>query len=315
MKYLISTILLIILASSGYADDKAEVVSDNFISKYFFVVDSVISGSFADLELSEPFGLTKDFKGDVYLSDASNDRILKFSKDLKFLNTIGSFGTSRGAFNHPTFLNFDNGLNLMVSDEGNKRISRYTTDLVFVDEIDIYDEDDPLKFGMPSGIGFTPYGETWVCDNEMNQIIVYNNVGQYDRLIGDYGYDGDRLTTPEKIFVTVDKKFLVADAGAQRLVIYDQYGNFDREIKMPYAGYPIAAVVKENIYWVIDHYAGVIYGVSKEGELIAKSPAILPGDTTPLTNPTDLLVLENGKLLIADSQNNRLIVVKIILNE
>ncbi len=195
------------------------------------LVEKQISGKILNSNLRRPLGLAKDARGNVYLADSGNDRLVRFKADLTPDREIGGYGGQTGLLNRPSFLALDNSLNLMVSDEGNRRVSRYNSQLSFVDALSFYDEDDPLKFGYPSGIAFTDYGEVWVADRDNNQIAIFNNVGKFDRFLGDYGYSGGQLASPEKIARDERGNFIVCDAGNARVVTYDSYGNFAREIE------------------------------------------------------------------------------------
>jgi sugar lactone lactonase YvrE len=86
--------------------------------------------------------------GDIFVSDGhggdGNARILKFSKDGKFIKTWGAKGSGPGQFNTPHALVFDSRGRLFVADRGNSRIQ-------------IFDQDgNPLaewrQFGTPSGL-------------------------------------------------------------------------------------------------------------------------------------------------------------------
>ena len=47
-------------------------------------------------EFREPIGIAIDSEGFIYVTDAGNNRIQKFSKDGKFIKTWGSKGSNSG---------------------------------------------------------------------------------------------------------------------------------------------------------------------------------------------------------------------------
>ncbi len=279
------------------------------------LVEKEISGTVLGHRLNAPFGLATDFSGDVFVADGGNNRLIRFKPDLIADREIGGYGGEGGLFDRPSFLAFDNGLNLMVSDEGNRRVARYNAQLNYVDELEFYDIDDPLKFGYPSGIAFTQYGEVWVADREKNQIAVYNNVGQFDRILGDYGYAGGQLSSPEKIARDRDGNFVVCDAGNGRLVIYDDYGNHVDDIRVAEFDYPVAVAIDNGCFWVLDGSSGVVFWLDHRGTVLLRAGPTLPGTTVGLKRPSDILALPDNRLLISDTDNDRLLLCRIIYED
>jgi sugar lactone lactonase YvrE len=274
------------------------------------LVEKVLNQDFHGRALNNPFGLAVDMKGNLIVSDADNDRLVRYRPDLAPDIDIGGFGSGENGFSHPTFMTFDNGLNLLVADEKNRRIARYNSQLIYVDEIQFYDSEDPLKFGYPSGVATTDYGEVWVADRDKNRIAVFNNVGQFDRFVGDYGAPGGQLSTPEKI-ISGKEGFLVCDAGNSRLMLYDRYGNFEKKIESNDFGYPIAAVRDSSLLWVLDGSTSEVYCLDSRNKVIFRTGPMLPGDTEGLKQPSDIVMLPSGRLAIADSGNNRIVICRI----
>lgn len=276
------------------------------------LIEKTISGEMGSAVITEPFGLTKDLLGNIYFTDAGNNRLVKLDTSFSFVREYGGFGTLEGLLNYPTFITFDNNLHFLVTDEKNRRLSRYNNQLTFVEEIQFYDENNPLAFGSPSGIAFTRFGEVWAADREENRIVVFSNIGRFDRYVGDYGYAGGQLASPEKIVSLGQRGFIVCDAGNSRLMRYDSYGNFDRSIDNEAFIYPMAADYAFNQLWVLDGDNGNLYCMTLDGKVLYEKKGIIPGDVKGLTQPSDILFLDKNRLLVADSGNNRLIVIRII---
>ena len=86
--------------------------------------------------------------GDIFIGDGhggnTNARMLKFSKDGKFIKTWGKKGTAPGDFETPHTLAMDSRGRLFVGDRGNNRIQIFDQDGKFIEEW--------KQFGRPSGI-------------------------------------------------------------------------------------------------------------------------------------------------------------------
>jgi sugar lactone lactonase YvrE len=104
--------------------------------------------------------------GDIFVADGHNSppgsqinsRIVKFSKNGKFLKEWGKLGTASGELNSPHALAFDSKGRLFVADRSNNRIQIFTQDGDFIAEW--------KQFGRPSGIFIDKDDTMYVADSE-----------------------------------------------------------------------------------------------------------------------------------------------------
>jgi sugar lactone lactonase YvrE len=101
---------------------------------------------------------------DIFVADGhggnTNARIVKFSKDGKFIKTWGKKGTGPGDFDTPHALAFDSKGRLFVGDRANNRIQIFDQDGKFLDQW--------TQFGRPSGIFIDKNDVIYVADSESN---------------------------------------------------------------------------------------------------------------------------------------------------
>jgi sugar lactone lactonase YvrE len=102
--------------------------------------------------------------GDIFVGDGhggdSNARIVKFSKNGKFIKTWGKKGPAPGEFNAPHSLAFDSKGRLFVADRENHRIQIFNQDGEYLDQW--------KQFGAASGIFIDKNDVIYVADNESN---------------------------------------------------------------------------------------------------------------------------------------------------
>ena len=80
----IAVILVLSLVSCGKPNqDIAREPSDTYASPFVVIVDDVISGQVLGNSLNNPTGLAADFNGNIYVVDAGNNRVVRFTADLK----------------------------------------------------------------------------------------------------------------------------------------------------------------------------------------------------------------------------------------
>jgi DNA-binding beta-propeller fold protein YncE len=119
-----------------------------------------VSGSGPDL-FDQPCDVVVASNGDIFVADSHrngrNNRIVKFTKDGKFLKEWGRKGSGPGEFSEPHTIALDSRGRLFVGDRENNRIQ-------------IFDQEGTLlaewrQFGRPSGIAITP-DTIYVTDSE-----------------------------------------------------------------------------------------------------------------------------------------------------
>jgi len=102
--------------------------------------------------------------GDIFVSDGhdgtANMRIVKFTKDGKFIKIIGKKGSGQGEFDVPHALGMDSKGRLFVADRANNRVQILDQDGKFLDEW--------KQFGRPSGLYIDKNDVIYVADSESN---------------------------------------------------------------------------------------------------------------------------------------------------
>jgi sugar lactone lactonase YvrE len=102
--------------------------------------------------------------GEIFVADGhdddSNARIVKFTKEGKFIKTWGRRGTGPGEFNTPHALAFDSRGRLFVADRGNNRIQVFDQDGQFLEQ--------HKQWSRPSGIYIDKHDTMYVADSESN---------------------------------------------------------------------------------------------------------------------------------------------------
>jgi len=113
-----------------------------------------------------PTDVAVALNGDIFISDGHvNSRIVKLSKDGKFIKAWGKKGSAPGEFNVPHSIFFDSRGRLFVGDRSNHRIQIFDQDGNFIDQW--------TQFGSPSGIFIAPDDTLYVVDyNDKKRVFV-----------------------------------------------------------------------------------------------------------------------------------------------
>src|SRR6202140_5507183 len=112
---------------------------------------------------NQPNAVVVATNGDIFVSDGhapvkGNARVVKFSKDGKFIKQWGGHGSGPGQFEMPHALAFDSQGRLFVADRGNNRIQIFDQDGKFIDQW--------TQFSRPSGVYIDKDDILYVADSE-----------------------------------------------------------------------------------------------------------------------------------------------------
>ena len=114
---------------------------------------------------NQPSDIAVATNGDIFVADGhggnTNARIVKFTKDGKFIKTWGKKGPGPGEFDTPHNLAFDSRGRLFVADRGNSRIQIFDQDGKFLAEW--------KQFGRPSGIYIDKNDTLYAADSESDE--------------------------------------------------------------------------------------------------------------------------------------------------
>ena len=120
-----------------------------------------VSGSGADL-FDQPTDVVTAPNGDIFVTDShrngKNNRVVKFTKDGKFIKEWGKKGSGPGEISEPHTIAMDARGRLFVGDRENNRIQIFDQDGRFLEQWH--------QFGRPSGISITKDDTIYVTDSE-----------------------------------------------------------------------------------------------------------------------------------------------------
>jgi DNA-binding beta-propeller fold protein YncE len=117
--------------------------------------------------LESPSDVAVARNGDIFIADGhsfddGNNRIVKFSKDGKFIKSWGKTGYAPGEFRMPHSIAIDLQGRVFVADRGNNRIQIFDQEGKFLAQW--------TQFGRPSGITFDQKGAIYVTDSESDEV-------------------------------------------------------------------------------------------------------------------------------------------------
>jgi hypothetical protein len=162
-------------------------------------------------------------QGSIYVLDADENTLSKFSRLQDPPKTIGGFGWSSSLFDKPTGVATD-GVNVYVSDYGNHRIQRFDRNLNYISSLSTRDTSDVAsRFGYPLDVALSELGDLFILDGENIRVMKFNPQDSFERSFGDIRNGAGNLQHPVKFIATNSRIFI---GEKNKILVYDYFGNY-----------------------------------------------------------------------------------------
>jgi hypothetical protein len=260
-------------------------------------------------EFNTPCSIAVDSStGNVYVGDAQNNRIQKFTDDGEFITSWGSEGTEKGEFNTPCSIAVDSSGNVYVGDELNFRIQKFDSDGNFITEwksrvssivIDSVDNVYVLDTKELLPIGYTIPSDMKSNDNRIKK---FDSNGNFITQWGSWGHEDGQFFCQCDIAVDSSTDNVYVAGADNRIQKFDSNGNF------------ITKIISDGLGFAID-FAGNFYlksGISNITKVTSNGNFItefgLP-DSKDNSFIGDIAVdSSTGNVYITENFNNRILV-------
>ena len=129
-----------------------------------------VKGSGPDT-FDQPTGIAIAPKGDIFVTDGhgKNDRVLKFSKDGRFIKSWGHHGTGPGEFDQPHDISIGGSQgHVFVADRSNNRVQIFDQDGNFIAAW--------KQFGRPSAVFVSKDDTLYVSDSTSNSTVTSSRI-------------------------------------------------------------------------------------------------------------------------------------------
>jgi tripartite motif-containing protein 71 len=260
-----------------------------------------------------PNGIAVDPKGNVYVADSGNHRIVKLNSAGETIGVIGASGPSvaarsaAGAVNSPMAVAADAAGNVYVADTGNDRIQKFSPEGKFLWQAGNPESKGGDRVGAPHGIAVDKAGNVYAADTVGHGIVKFNADGKFVTRWGDFGSGPGQLEFPHNIAVDQAGNVYVADfvnhriekftAEGKLITAWGRFGAGNGQFHHPWG----VAVDAQQRVWVADMSNSRIQAFTDNGKFLFAQGAFSEKAAVSgqYNHPKGLAIGPNGELWLA----------------
>ena len=161
--------------------------------------------------------------GDVWVADASNNRIEEFDPNGNLLQTVGSFGSGNGQFNDPQGVTVDSSGNVWVADSSNNRVEELTANGSFIKAFGSYGS-GAGQINDAQAIAVDSSGNVWITDWWNNRIDEFTGNGTFVQMFGSQGSGTGQFSWLGGLTTDASGNVYVADSANYRVQEFNSSG-------------------------------------------------------------------------------------------
>ncbi|NTU61029.1 MAG: hypothetical protein HGA95_01675, partial [Caldiserica bacterium] len=241
-------------------------------------------------QFNYPTGIQIDGKGQLWVADSGNNRIVRIKKGLENLVV----GWDSQAI-EPTGLVENEGL-IYVADRASSLVNVYAVNTgAFVNSIGLSGT-SATGLQNPVDCDFLPRGDLVVSDSGNCRIQVYAKNGEHLVSFGSKGTSSGQLNNPGGLTCTKSGQIIIADTGNKRASVFSQGGTWEFDIKDKIIQPVDCAQDSLERIWIADIGTGEVQIYDKNGNFVEN----LEG--SGFSKPSSIFIDRFGRVFITDSE-------------
>lgn len=179
-----------------------------------------------DGELQEPYYVTCDKDGNIYVSDNKCSRVQIYDTNGVWTKSLFLIRTKKEKSCHPSGLALNSKNHLIVADISHDRLQEFDGNLNLV-KIFGSKGSNNNRFKQPYGIALDSEDNIYVVYSGNHRLQVYDKDWNWLRTIGSWGYNDGQLNNPIDITLCkITNRIFVNDSNNGRIQVFDLYGKF-----------------------------------------------------------------------------------------
>jgi DNA-binding beta-propeller fold protein YncE len=204
-----------------------------------------------------PCGVALDKDDNIFVTDARNDRIQKFSPIGEVMAVVGTQGSNNLEFCIPVGI----GINpcnrrIYITESDGNRVQILKPDLTCYKCFGAGGGSGDAQFNKPKDVAFDSAGNVYIADNEHSQIQVFTAEGDFLRRFGSRGEGDGQMEFSSAVSIDKNDIVYVTDLYNSRILVFTKEGEYLTSYSSRGTG---IGELKDPRGISVDHQNGVIY--------------------------------------------------------
>ena len=255
-----------------------------------------------DGQMNYPYDMAKDSAGNLYVVEASNARVQKFSPTGAFLAKWGGNGSANGQFNWPMGIAVDANDNVYVGDHGNSRVQKFNANGTFITK---------WSASRAAGIEIAAGGDVYVAEFGASAVSRFTSEGALVTRWGTRGSADGQFQSPIGLALDSIGNVYVTDHSANRVQKFTSNGAFIAKWGSTGSGngqfnYPTDIEVDSSGDVYVSEWSGNrVQKFTSNGMLLTQFGSYGSADGQ-FQGSYGMVLDGDGGIYVADARNNRI---------
>ena len=259
-------------------------------------------------KMGAPASVAFDSKGHLFVLNRGPQALMEFDSDGKFVRAFGE-----GLFTRTHGLRIDPAGNFWVADVGSHIVvelnpqGQILLTLGTKGQAGEWNEATQSRhFNEPNDLAFGRNGDIFVVQGHTPgtrgdpRVLKFDSHGNFIKSWGGKGTEPGKFQVAHGIAVDAKGLLWVTDRENQRIQVFDQDGNFVREMK--YAGLPCGLEIGDRYVYMVNGFTGQLLRLDLDGKVLAATGK--PGKGLGEFGEAHYLAVSpKGDIYIADTVN------------
>ena len=262
-------------------------------------------------QLKWPYLMAKGSNNKIIVNNDSSDQLVIFNEQLQYSHVIGGRGNENEKFQSTTGIAVDKKGYLYVVDCELNCIQKFTMSGQFVSQFGSKGTAES-QFNNPLGLVLS-LSELFVCDSDNHRIQVFSNE-QFSYTFGQYGKEPGYFNHPRDLTLNSNEdQLFITDCDNHRVQVFTPNGQFLRVFgNFTDTSFKLQCPV--GIYYTPDNHLLIsscgthsVLVFELDGRFVSAIEGTYQGKNR-FSNPSGVIMMNNGQIVIADQNNDKLVV-------
>ncbi len=254
--------------------------------------------------LRAPSDIAVNDRGELFIADYGNDRVVKIGPNGEFMAECGGSGFKETALKGPISIAIDNVSNVYVVDSGNSRVVIFDFRLDYISSHIGFRREQLIPFRYLTSIKVSRSGYIYLGDDGLGGCYKLDPFFSYVNSFGEIGSHLE-IGYPAGIAIAPDSRVIIADRLRSKVAVFDDFGMPIAGLDSPGKAPNSVGVSSNGIIWITDETE--LNGLDRRGNVLISWSGV---DFGPSVSLSAVCPSGDTLLYLADAGLSRILLLK-----